>query len=257
MKKKLTVLPLLLASLAYADPTPQEIVDKTTEAAGGKEKLASVKGVSLMAMVSIPAQGINGTIELLKAPGKILVVTQIPGIGDVRVGLNDGIAYEQTDLMGTRLLSDEETKQVTQGIESTEQVDRLSKLRGLRVTGSEKIEGRDVWKVVGKNDRDDDEEYWIDAEKYRILRVKMVVRHQVGRMETIMHFSDFKTIDGIELPMTTRTQVGPSELVMKIAKVEFNPKIDDAKFALPAEVRRLAEQRKSTTGPTTRPKDGE
>lgn len=246
---------LLCSALARAVPTPAELSESVSKAAGGKEKLEAIKSMTMLAQLTIPAQNLAGTVEFYRKPGKFLMLTSLAGIMDAQAGLNDGVAYEKTTLAGVRLLSDEETQQMLAGVEGVDQVDRLAKLADAKVTGPEKIGDADTWKLTGKNDRGTEETYWIDTQTSRILQAKTIAVHQMGQIEAVVNFEDYKTTDGIEVPMTMRTRAAGMEMVLKIAKLQMNPEIDDARFALPDDVKKLAAKKKPATSPTTKPVD--
>jgi hypothetical protein len=77
----------------------------------------------------------------------------------------------------------------------------------------------------------------------------MVMNHQMGKIPVEMSFSDYKVIDGIPFPATITNTVGPATMVMKMKEVKLNAEIDDAKFVVPEEAKKLAEPQKP---PSTR-----
>jgi hypothetical protein len=240
---------LMTAQITLADaptvaPEPKALIEKSIESAGGREKLNAIKSMSIDGEISMPAQNINGTMQVYMKPDKASIVADLPGIGQIKSGINGDIAYEVSDIMGARLLSDDEKKQLLDGMNPDDQFDRYLDLKDAKVTGPEKVGESQAWKLTGKNESGDEESHWIDIKSYRALKSTMVMNHQMGKIPVQMSFSDYKEIDGIPFPSTITNTVGPATMVMKLKDVKINPEIDDAKFELPAEVKKLAERQK-------------
>lgn len=240
----LTATQTALADAPPVAPEPKALIEKSIESAGGREKLNAIKSMSISGEITMPAQNINGTMQVYMKPDKAAIIADLPGIGQIKSGINGEIAYEVSDIMGARLLSDDEKKQLLDGMNPDDQFDRYLELKDAKVTGPEKVGESHAWKLTGKNQSGDEESHWIDTTSYRALKSTMVMNHQMGKIPVEMSFSDYKEIDGVPFPSTITNTVGPATMVMKLKDVKLNAEIDDAKFVLPPEVKKLAEKQK-------------
>ena len=240
----LTTLQVARADAPPVAPEPKALIEKSIESAGGREKLSAIKSMSISGEISMPAQNINGTLQVHIKPEKASIIADLPGIGQIKSGIDGDIAYEVSDVMGARLLSEDEKKQLLDGMNPDDQFEKYLKLKDMKVTGPEKVDDSEAWKLTGTNESDDEESHWIDTKTYRALKSKMVINHQMGKMPVEIHFKDYKTIDGIPFPSTISNTVGPATMVMKLNDVKINPEIEDAKFTLPPEVKKLVEKQK-------------
>ncbi|MBC7783837.1 MAG: hypothetical protein H7144_08350 [Burkholderiales bacterium] len=223
-----------------ATPTPADLVAKTIEAGGGREKALAVKSLSMKATMTLAAQNLAGSVEMLRKNDKALILIEMPGVGLMRYGIEGKLAYEQSDLMGVRLLAEAEKKQLTDGLDPQSQLDRLMKLTNPVVSGPEQIGGATAWKLTGKTDTGDPESHWIDTTSNQTVRSSIVIASVMGKMNATLDFADFKLVDGMTIPMTIKQSMGPMSAVITIKEIAINPEIDDEKFVLPDEVKKLA-----------------
>jgi len=237
---------LTLASLTRADAPPvldaKAVVEKSIDAAGGKEKLSAVKSMTVAGTIAMPAQAINGTLTLFRAPGKAVVIVEIPGITTVRSGIVGDVAYESSELLGSRLLGEVEKRRLLDGMDPQAQFDRLGELKDMKVEAAGKIGDADVWKLSGVNAEGDAETHWIDAKTFLTLKSEMVIQHLMGKIPATIDFSDFKTIDGITFPTVMKQQAAGANVISTLADIKINPDIPDATFALPPDVQKLVDK---------------
>ncbi len=256
LKSIIALVVLVLSGLTRADsppvaPAKEGLISQYIEAVGGKERLLGIKSTSIKADFAIAQQNIGGKMDMLQKGGNAKIVMTMPQLGTINYGITDKIAYEQTDLMGTRLLKDDETKQLTQGLDIQSQIDHLSELKEVVITGPEKVGDADAWKLSGKNLQDEIENHWFDLKTHQAIKSQFTVTSPLGKMPAVTEFADFKTVDGVITPMTIRQNVGPISMTLTITELKINPEIPDEKFALPEEVKQLVAQ--ASTQPSTQP----
>ena len=222
-----------------ADVTIDTIVKKSIEAAGGEKKLASIKTVTLRGAVSVPAQGVEGTFSIDKKTDRAVMRVDLKGLGEIRYGWLKDVVYETSDLTGTRIIDGTEREQLLRDLDMTQTFTRLNTLKDLRIDGEEDVRGQKAWRITGTTESDTVETNWIDQTTFLPARMRMIVDTQMGRLEAVVDFKDYKIIDGLPIPMTTEQAAGPMLMVLKIEEVKINPDIADAAFDLPDEVKDL------------------
>ncbi len=227
------------------------IIKKATEALGGKAK--APESISVSGTLSVEGQNLTGKIAVLMKGENAVVRITLTGLGQIQQGVNGDIAYETSELMGARLLTGEEKRQVLAGLSTKDQLNSLEKLKDPRVTGPVKLEDGDAWQLTGKGESGEEETHWIDTKSFLPLQEKMTSVNQMGKMQATMKFRDYKEVAGGKVPMTVILETPLMAMRMKFTDVKANVPIDDKEFALPADVKKLVE--KSATKPATQPDD--
>lgn len=257
MKLRFTrLLAATIALSAFADaradvpgaPDVKAIIEKSIAAAGGKEKLESIKTLALDGTVRVPAANIEGTFSMKKKTDRALMQIELGQLGAIRIGWNNDVIYEQSDLTGTRLITGPERDQFLRDLDPRQQFSRLATLKDLRVDGAEAINGINTWRLIGKSESGADETHWIDQKSYQSIRIAMVVDTQMGKIKVVSTMKDYKDIDGFPIPMTVEQEAAGSMMVLTFKDVRINPDLPDAQFELPEEVKKLV-ARQSTTQP--------
>lgn len=221
---------------------PQTLIDRCLDASGGKDKLRSIQSLQMRGTIQMPDQNLQGTLQIWLKPDRALILSELPGIGQIRSGIYDQVAYELSDITGARLLNQTEKKQLVDGLNPDNQFQRFRELRDPRVTGPETLGNRQVWQLSGTTPDGDIESHWIDTQTFYLLKSRVKLHHQMGKIPVEMTFDEYKSFDGIPFPQVVTQRAGPATLRMQMTDIVLNPTIDDSVFALPDEIKQLIEQ---------------
>jgi hypothetical protein len=126
-------------------------------------------------------------------------------------------------------------------------VDYAAKGSSVELEGSEKVEGRDTYRLKVTEKSGHTFHVWIDAETFLETKIEGQPRRLDGTDHPVeIYFRDFRTVSGLKIPfaMETRvlpvrinalnmrdTPVPPEQIV--IEKVVVNPKLEDQLFSKP------------------------
>lgn len=248
-----TTMPASLPTTAPANaPSVAVIIEKSTEAAGGKERLASIKSIEVSGTMTMPQQNVSGKFTLIKKPDRAVMSADIPGIGTITSGWLGDVVYQVSDVMGARLITGPEKEDLLRDLDMKQQFAPLEQLHDLHVVDEETVNGHATWKLVGKTPTGRDETHWIDQSNYMTWRTQMQVMTEMGLLDTTSDFSDYRTLDGLTIPYTTTQTVGPGTVILKLTDVQLNPTLADARFTLPPEVAKLV-KKQAATAPASQP----
>ena len=125
-----------------------------------------------------------------------------------------------------------------------EAVDSFVHVAGLRrgqVRGIEKVNGRDVYLVVGIPQGDKPESLYFDTQTGLLLRKQTALPTPIGDSPYQVDFDDYRdTGSGVKVPFlihmspsTPRTELAP-EATLRVSTVKDNAPIEDSKFVKPA-----------------------
>ena len=134
-------------------------------------------------------------------------------------------------------MTEDETKETAKEQFEDDFIDYKTKGHTVELEGTEEIDGAKCHKLKLKRKVGDEKIYFIDAENFVPLMVRSFVSSGPAKgqaSETLM--SDYKEVDGLMIAHTMEQKMnGQSQAVIKIDKVELNPKLEKSLFALPAE----------------------
>ncbi|CAN5833189.1 hypothetical protein BH18ACI5_BH18ACI5_12930 [soil metagenome] len=93
-------------------PAAKKILDRHLEAIGGRKALAALQSIHTVGAMTIPANGMSGTIEVFAArPNKMLAKTTIAGIGEISEGFDGTHSWSVSPMTGPMLATGEELAQ--------------------------------------------------------------------------------------------------------------------------------------------------
>ncbi len=238
MKKTILIiisLAIFTVGSTYAQDL-QKILDKYFKSIG-QEKMLKVKslettGKTLQMGMEMPFK------TIAKRPNKAYMEVDISGTKMV-MGFDgeNGWAIQPwtgsadpIDLVGPELRPVKEISDMDGGLWNYEE-----KGHQLELEGTEDLEGIKVYVLKLTKKDGDIFHYYLDSEKYLILKMKyrLVVNGQETEMVALM--SNFQDVDGYIMPFTTEQRFdGQSGMTITFEEVKFNVDIDDAIFLKPA-----------------------
>ncbi len=231
-----TTLLLAVAATASAQ-TVDDVVRRYLEARGGIVKLRSVQSLRLTGTMELPGVSAPFVLEL-KRPGRMRTEFTVEGQTGIRAW--DGrTAWEQLPLPGERPRpmdpDDAAEARAEADVDLSPLVDAAAKGYTIELIGRDRLPGGDTWKLVVRGEDGPLRTMHLDSKTH--LVVQTVDRRTVdGReVEFVTEIGDYRSVDGLVFPH--RIEVGPKgsaerqRLVMR--KIEVNPSLDDARFAMP------------------------
>ena len=112
-------------------------------------------------------------------------------------------------------------------------IDYSSKHNQLALVGTEKVDGRDTYKIKVTLPDGQVRHVWVDTKSYLEVMVDGA-RKLDGKMHPVWtHYRDYKKVDGLMVPHVLETSVDGVAQTEKIVidRVVINPPLDDARFA--------------------------
>ncbi len=236
---------ILLSCLAAAPaletaglPGPDELVARNIASRGGLERLRSVKSLRLTGHMTMgPGREAPISIEM-KRPNKVRLEFRVQGYTGVQAFDGD-TAWHLLPFHGdaaAEALPEAESAAVRQ------QSDFDGPLVGYRekgldveVIGRESYRETPAWRLRVRFPDGSSKDVWLDAE--RCLELKSESRRQAGDEILVGEslVSDYRDVEGLLMPHSFEN--GPKDAAerqrLTITRVELNPEIDDARFAMP------------------------
>ena len=237
----LGVVPALAADL----PTVDQIIDHYVEATGGKAAYEKIHSEHVTGTLDFAAMGIKGKIERWAAePSQYYATLDIAGIGKTEMGYTDGVAWEKSAVLGVRVKSGDELAQAMREatMHATMNWKRLYE-KGETV-GVESIDGEDCYKVLLTPREGKPETMYFQKKSGLAVKSTTVAASQMGDVPVEVIVSNYKDFGGIKVPAKTVQKAAGQEFSITIENVEYDAKAPASAFALPADVKALADKAK-------------
>ena len=233
--KKLFFIPFIFLVLIIQNPvysqTVNEIIKKHFDAVN-QDQFTNLKSILITSELVLPG-GKVPCKTYFKFPDKIRI--EVTQDGNTSVTAYDGITAWR--------LSPEENdgKPYELGKESTDEDKLMSILDGyffcykqrsnnVTLMGTEKLMGKDNYKIKCKTTPEDSTYVYIDSNTYLISKIQKPVKDQFN--ET--YLSDYrKTSNNMIFPFTFNISTPFSRTFQLIKDIKVNVDIDDSKFTLP------------------------
>jgi outer membrane lipoprotein-sorting protein len=222
----------LLVEGAASTPTVEELLEKYVAAIGGKaawEKLTSrfVKGTQ-----EYVGGGSTDPVEIyMKAPNSSLIVANtLDGVS--REGFDGSAGWVKFAEEPVRDMNKEELSWARGNSAFYRELHLKDFYAEMKVTGTEKVKGRDAWVVEAKPKEGSPERLYFDSSSGLLLQRNYLGNTWQGPTEIWAFYEDYRDVDGIKLPFTIR-QVN-SDIILRIAEVQHNVPLEEAKFKKPS-----------------------
>jgi len=211
-------------SAVPAGLTGLEVVGRYIEAIGGRDKLEEIQDITINSGMSM--QGMNFEINIRqKAPNKMLLETLMGGNVMSKQVFN-GEKAQVTSPMGSQELSGSDLEEMK--IQSTLNLELYFNEMGFKVElkGAEDVDGKPAWKVQLTKPSGQTSVVFYDQKNG--LKLKSV--SQQGQMTITTVYSDYREVDGILFPFTSKQSVGPQSFDVITNSIKINTGLDDKIF---------------------------
>jgi len=204
--------------------TANMVIDTYIKAIGGREKLESIKDMSVKGEMKMGPMSIN--VEQAYKANKMFAMSMVMN-GQVL----QAIKYNGTSakVMAQGKENQANAEQL-KGFKMQAQMFAELDLEGLgfssKLVGTEKVDGKKTFKleVVGVDGVTKYDFYCASTG----LKLKTVA--QQNGMAVTMLYDDYKDVDGLKFPFSTLTKMGPQEMPLTITSLELNKDIKDELF---------------------------
>ena len=222
----------VLIAAAAAQTTADDVVAKNLAAKGGVEKLRAITTVKMTGSLKSPS-GVTAITTWAKRPSFMR-----------RDNVNDGqtfvMAFDGKTLWQINPLISPRPRDMPAPPEAEDfdslLLDYKEKGRTVELVGTEPVQGINMHRLRVTDKNGQIRDIYINAET--MLESKAVVQVEQGGRKAIVttEFSNYKTIDGISVPMHVRQVLNGKPLTeVSYDRVEFNIAIPDSMFAKPVQ----------------------
>jgi len=230
-------MPLMGAAPLLAQPSVDQILEKYTEALGGRAACEKVTTRTMKGTVEIPDDNATGTAQVYAAaPERYRLTLDIAEYGGVIETVLDGDnGWQKNPDSGVHAMSRTDLA-VTRRDHHFYRELRLKELfPKMEAAAGAKVEGRSVNVITATPASGPPETLYFDAETGLLLKRDFErVTLEDGIVQYEMFYRDYRDVDGLKLPSTIEQRSPDSTMILKFSEIKNNAAIEDAAFAKPA-----------------------
>jgi hypothetical protein len=224
---------------AEALPPAQSIIDRHIEAVGGRAAIKSHNSVNVKGSITIPANGMSGTLEMFAArPNKTFAKTTLAGIGDVMEGFDGTVAWSISPMTGPMLATGEELAQKKLDSDFDGALGIASKYDAMKTLEKTTFEGRPVYKIALTRKGGGDDIEFYDVETGLKAGSVMERKNPMGTISVTSSVSGYQKFGKLLQPTVLKQTTSGMQIVTTFTSVEYD-KVDPAVFELPAPIKAL------------------
>jgi hypothetical protein len=244
----LFVLPAVLGFTSFAAdealPKAETILDRYIEVTGGKAAYEKRKSEVAKGTLEMTAQGVKAAVTRYSAaPDKSYSLLEIEGAGKIESGAGDGIAWDNSAMMGPHLKTGEEKTQALREAMFNAQLNWRKVYSKVETTSVETIDGEECYKVVLTPETGKPETQYFQKKSGLAVKMTMTLVNQMGEVPAEVLISDYKDFGGVLIPTKQVNKAAGQEFTTTIQSVSINEEIPPDRFQPPPEIKALLEKK--------------
>lgn len=220
-------------------PPARSIIDRYVEASGGKAALAKYQSRRATGKISMPAQGVEGEIEILAArPALMRLRMTIPGVGEIQSGYDGTVAWSINPLTGPMLMQGKSFEQTKADAEFDSQLHPETQYKTLETIEKTTFEGRPAYKVRAVRTTGDEDVEYFDTENGLMLGAVITRESPMGPVKATHVAADYKEFGGVKVATRIVQRLMGTEQIITISEVEYD-NVDKSAFVPPPQIQAL------------------
>ena len=220
-------------------PPARKIIDRHIEAIGGRAAILAHSSMYLTGTMSIPSNGVGGTLEGFAAkPNKTLVRINVTGIGEISEAVNGDLAWSISPMTGPMLAQGKELEQKRRDADFYSELRPADQFKSVSTVEKTTWDTRPAYKVsLVRLDGSEEIDYYDVENGFRIGR-EFSRDTMMGTMKVSQTTTDYKKFGNLLHATTVKNNTLGVEQLFTIASVEYD-KVDPAVFEPPAAIKAL------------------
>lgn len=220
-------------------PSPKDIFAKHVDAIGGASAWESKASMTSTGAIEIPSAQMKGTLKMCAiAPDRVLVESELPGIGKTAQGFDGTVGWSIDPMRGPALMDAKQVAQLKRDGNFRKDLALAQDPGAAEVLGLFEFEGTPCWqvKVEGIGGMPTTQFYARDTGLMRGM--SMSAATPMGDLPVVIVMDEYRDFGDVKVSSRSTTKVMGQTQVMTIDSVEWNA-VTDADLALPAQIKAL------------------
>jgi hypothetical protein len=232
--------PLAAQAATPALPTAKSLMDKHDAAIGGRAALAKYSSVKQSGAMTIPAAGLDASIEIFKEKsGMFLQKITIGPIGEIAQGFDGKTAWGIQPQVGAMVLEGEQAREMKAQGEFFGNFHDMANYKSAETVELVDFEGRKCYKVkLSRVAGGEGFEFFDAATGLTAGAIREIDVPGQGKILQTSVFFEYKDFGGVKIPTKIAQRGGQLDVTVNITAVEYD-KVDPSTFVLPDAVKSL------------------
>jgi hypothetical protein len=221
-------------------PDAREIINRHIKAIGGREAILAHKSMHATGMLSVPASGITGPMEIFGAtnPDRVVVKTTVTGIGDIAEGFDGSHAWSMSPMTGPMLKVGKELTQTKLDADFYSELRDPKKYPAVKTIEKTTFDGRPCYKVsVKRIDGIEDFDFYDVASGLRAGSIN-TRESPMGTLTMTSIEGGYKKFGKLSQATTVTQQVMGVEQKITLSTVEYD-NVEASAFEPPPAIKAL------------------
>ncbi|MBW2960367.1 insulinase family protein [Mesonia aestuariivivens] len=201
--------------------TVNNVYNAYIKAVGGNEAVNKINSIAMTGSASVQGMNISFNMKQTKA-GKSAQVVSMNGMTLSKNVFDGKTGY--TEAQGQKIDYTEE--QIADAKASGGLFPELTVAEGAKLTGIEKVNGKDAY-VVQSSEKTKD---FYDTESGLKVQTATTVSQAGQTMTNTTGLEDYQEVNGVKFPHVMKVSFGPQEVEMKVNEIKVNEGVSDADF---------------------------
>lgn len=226
---------LINTSFAQDNPTADAIIEKYLTAIGGKDALNKIQDITISSTTESP-RGVAETEIKFKMPNKYVMGSYANGMELFSVVCDGNKLVRKSSFGGGGNQAPKEGKEAQAEAMLMHPFAEMNYITmGVKgeVQGTEKVEGKDAYKVLFTTAEAKNFTVWFDKTSGLKLKTLTVSETPRGKMESAVTYGEYKKYKGTEVmvPSSSKRGMGQmGEMVSEVQSVKVNKGLKDSEF---------------------------
>ena len=221
-------------------PSAEAVLDRSVAASGGHAAYDHIQNEVRKATIKVAGISVAETVGYWTKTGKYREITRSLA-GQSELGVNNGIAWSQSDEKAQILETGEERAQMLQQAELLPEGHWRRFYKSAELLGTEMVEGKNCYILKVVPLAGEPHTLWYDQKTGLQVREVTPVPSGAGDNETTAE--EYFDVGGIRMPRVLHAHINGLTLTIVVDDVKFDQSIPDSAFAVPPAVERLMSKR--------------
>jgi len=215
-----------------AGPTPEQLLDKYVQAAGGAAAIDKVTSRVMTGTIDVGGQSLPIDIYT-KDPAKRISFTHMPN-GDSITAFNGHEGWLSTAGHPLREMngSDRGGASIDADLHLANHLKQM--FIEVRVEKSEKVGDREAYVVVGRRENKPPIRLYFDEQTGLLVRLVRFGETALGLLPTQIDYADYRDSNGVKIPYRWTLARPSGRFTIQVSQLKQNVPVDEAKFVKPA-----------------------
>jgi hypothetical protein len=214
-------------------PAAASILDRATQAMGGKDAIERVESFYYRGTIEMVGQNIRGDLEIWWKRGDFFMQQTVPGIGEMRAGKRGDVIWSEDPIHGLRKLSGVEAEQHAWASSLLLAAEWKRYFDQAQTVGARTVDGRTIYDVELGATSGLQVVMSFDAESGLQVGQSFDQVTPMGKQPFVVRFEDYREVEGIQLAYRQVIDAKVQQVVQEITEVRINAEVDESKLAFP------------------------